>query len=621
MKLFAQYSLIPALLLAASTASAHTAAEVRARVDATPYGDVQSNQCVQVPRITWGGELATFYANGTDHRTTSGSYFNELGICVNLVPGDDVVKQAIDFKSGKSPFMRVTYRTASVLTEMLCKDPRTCPVVLFQMTYSVGDHLVSRKHVATPADYANTSWCVQIPGPHMGLVQDSLENVGKKWNDVKILDTDDLTISADSPANKFRAGKQCDVAAVITPDMVALVGDGVGTGALETVAGAHVVDSTAQASRSIADVYLVRKDWYDTNSNFIHRFAAGYFRASEWLKGNANARNKEYSKLIRFAASKAVFDLPDGNPTEADGLFQDCNLVGAPGSKLFMDETNTRKPGFTQFNRKGMDLAVASGFATTRVPLLKGALDWTKIHKLGRLKLTGVRTTPRFNAETVGDELAALEAGGSTDAQKYSFTIQMQPNATDFDPSHYATDLDKTIQMAGTYGNAIIEIRGHADSYKAVGHMLMRCLSKGDIRKTGSTGNWRYTFRDGTELIPTNTDKIVELIKAGACGAREERSNDKYRPVAVMRAARSLSQKRAQQARAALIRYAASKGVKLDPSQIVPTGYGMRDPIVPFHGGNSDADRAMRAKNFRVEIALIAVSAEALTTDESGWDL
>ena len=48
------------------------------------------------------------------------------------------------------------------------------------------------------------------------------------------------------------------------------------------VKGAHVVISTAHMSRSIADVYACRKDYYD-NRAWIDKFTAGYLKACEEL--------------------------------------------------------------------------------------------------------------------------------------------------------------------------------------------------------------------------------------------------------------------------------------------------------------------------------------------------
>ncbi len=55
----------------------------------------------------------------------------------------------------------------------------------------------------------------------------------------------------------------------------------VGSGAEGTVEGAHVVNSTQQMSRSIADVYAVRSDWYEANKPWVNKFVAGYLKGTE----------------------------------------------------------------------------------------------------------------------------------------------------------------------------------------------------------------------------------------------------------------------------------------------------------------------------------------------------
>ena len=51
-------------------------------------GTVDANQPLQVPYITWGGDMATFYANGGT-KTKSGSIFNRQGLDLRLKAGDD----------------------------------------------------------------------------------------------------------------------------------------------------------------------------------------------------------------------------------------------------------------------------------------------------------------------------------------------------------------------------------------------------------------------------------------------------------------------------------------------------------------------------------------------------
>src|SRR5712664_2872053 len=57
-----------------------------------PGGDpakrIKPDAVVEVPFIFWGGDVATFYANG-GLETTPDSLFGKQGLKLKLVPGDD----------------------------------------------------------------------------------------------------------------------------------------------------------------------------------------------------------------------------------------------------------------------------------------------------------------------------------------------------------------------------------------------------------------------------------------------------------------------------------------------------------------------------------------------------
>lgn len=99
---------------------------------------------VQVPFITWGGDVSTFYANG-GLTTAKGTIFDQQGIKVQLVPGDNFVRQVQNYMTGKSPFLRGTFRQVSLASEVINSDPRTKGVVVLQLTWSQGDHMVVRE--------------------------------------------------------------------------------------------------------------------------------------------------------------------------------------------------------------------------------------------------------------------------------------------------------------------------------------------------------------------------------------------------------------------------------------------------------------------------------------------
>src|ERR1051326_9276189 len=76
-------------------------------VGGVSVGNIKAGD-LEVPYFTWGGDVATFMANGGKGETKANSPFAKAGLKLNLVPGDDFVAQVKDYMSGKSPFLRGT---------------------------------------------------------------------------------------------------------------------------------------------------------------------------------------------------------------------------------------------------------------------------------------------------------------------------------------------------------------------------------------------------------------------------------------------------------------------------------------------------------------------------------
>ena len=140
-------------------------------------GEVKAGGEIQTPFIVWGGDVATFYANG-GLKTKSNSIFAKQGLKLNMVPGDDFVQQVRDYMTGKSPLLRGTFRMMGMASEVIGSDPRTKGVVLFQMTWSAGDHAVSRERLKTIKDLKGAKVCLQRGGPHEGFLDDLLSDAG-----------------------------------------------------------------------------------------------------------------------------------------------------------------------------------------------------------------------------------------------------------------------------------------------------------------------------------------------------------------------------------------------------------------------------------------------------------
>lgn len=114
-----------AVLSLVATASAQTS--FKSLVGDVKVADVSDTGPVQLPFITWGGDVATFHANGGGLTTAKDSIFGKSDLDFKMVPGDDFVGQVRDYMSGKSPYLRGTFRMVSMASELMNSDPRTKP--------------------------------------------------------------------------------------------------------------------------------------------------------------------------------------------------------------------------------------------------------------------------------------------------------------------------------------------------------------------------------------------------------------------------------------------------------------------------------------------------------------
>ena len=570
-------------------------------------GEVDASRPLQTPFITWGGDMVTFYANG-GLKTQSNSLFARQGLNLNLVPGDDFVEQVRDYLAGKSPFLRGTFRMMGMASEVIGSDPRTKGVVIMQLTWSAGDHMVSREHLKTLSDLKGKTVILQQGGPHVGMLDDILKTANLAWDDIKVQWAEDLTGTPNSPAEIFRNRSDVDACFVITPDMLSLCSglESRGTGAEGTVKGAKVLVSTAELSRSIADVYVCRKDFYDANKTLVRKFVAGYLKGSEDVlalkKQFEGQGSSEFEALL--ATTQGIYG---GTLEDAHGLISDCSLVGYPGNVVFFTQKG-QLSGFEGFQQSALDLAANQGYARERMGLFPPGWDYRNRDFIDYLEKTDIERQERFRAEAVISEIELLGSGDALDDKTIlTFTINFEPNQNVFSAVQYGAEFQRVIESAQRFGNAVVVIRGHADPTKTLLELVRAGLKKGVMQRSGSRGNYRYSF-NGKPLQLESTGKLIQLITAGQFDGVQE-----HNPRETLQAALNLSRKRAEAVLGSITEYAEGKGIQLDRSQIQPTGVGIREPFIA-KPANMDQAR----QNMRVEFRIIRVPAEATT--ESDFD-
>ncbi len=558
----------------------------------------------KIPYITWGGDVATFMANG-GLKTAKGSTYDKLGLNFEMVQGDDFTQQVKNYMQGE-PFLRGTFDMIGQASGVLGTDPRTKPVIIMQLTWSAGDYFVAREQYKNLNDFQNKKFKVvaQQNGPHVGFIASILDVSKIDKNNVEVVWVKELT-GENGPAELFRKDPSIDAACVITPDMLGLTGGEVGTGAEGTVKGAHVVVSTQTMTRAIPDVYAVRSDWYAQNKPYVEKFVSGYLKGCEQLvalRKNFTETNKlssEYKNILTIAqqafGEKAVPTLE----VDGHGLLLDATFVGLQGQVAFFEDTGNLN-NFYNKSKAALNLAVNWGYATKKTEFVHPALDYRQIAKISGLTYEEVKKESRIIAEQVD----VFPDSNLDDRTILSFTINFEPDQNEFTIDQYGQDFERAVEAASTFGNAVIVIRGHSDPTKTLVDLIKSGMSNGTIKRSGSTGNFKY-YVDNQELNLNQTNRVVELIKSN----RFDGVNPS--PRETMQSALNLSFSRATTVRDAIVEYSKSKMVNLDVGQIQPVGAGISEPLIAKPRNIEEAK-----KNMRVEFRIVKVPAEAIKSSD-----
>jgi ABC-type nitrate/sulfonate/bicarbonate transport system substrate-binding protein/outer membrane protein OmpA-like peptidoglycan-associated protein len=528
----------------------------------TPVGAVASGP-VQVPIITWGGDIATLYANGNSRNTVKTSIFGKLGLNLTLAREDVFAKQVEAYLSGRSPYLRGTLGMINMAAEVAGKDPRTKPVVIYQLTWSAGgDAMVVKSNIKTTRDLKGKTIAVQAYGPHVDYVAKILADAGLSAKDVSLKWVKDITGSANAPAAALREAG-VDAAMVIIPDALALTSSGtVGTGAEDSVKGARILLSTKTANRIIADVYAVRSDYLQSNRGEVETFVRGLLQGEEALKqlvANKAARVAEYKQTMTSAA-QLLLDSPQA-VSDAEGMYNDADFAGLGGNFGFFAKADNPR-SFTQLNKE-----IQTAFTSIGLLAQAAALDhpkWDYKRLSGGAAAVAAPEAQRFDSGKVATIVARKQQQGRLgEGELFSFEVYFKPNQDKFPAELYSDAFNRVAGLAATYGGAIITVEGHSDPMA-----------------------YLQAKRDGAPAVVLG---------------RTQQS------------AKNLSLARAMAVRDSIVAHARSRGTSLDPSQFAVVGHGIAQPKSGVCGGDPCAPKTEQEwqNNMRVEFRIIQIEAEA----------
>jgi hypothetical protein len=433
---------------------------------------------------------------------------------------------------------------------------------------------------------------------------------------VKVVWAKNLTGDS-SPAELFKKDDSIDACCVISPDMVGLCSgiDQKGSGAEGTVKGAHVVNSTASMSRSIADCYVVRKDFFDRRKDEVKKFVVGYLKATEqlldWKKtyNDGKGKSKEYTAALKLAQDIYGKKVLPSLETDAHGLVSDATFARIPGNESWFDDPSNLT-GFAAKQTAALETALKLGFVTDKFGFTKAGWDYKDISEAVGVKYV----KPVFVAGRVKGEVTdfAKDLDSNT---IFSFEIHFDPEQTTFSEETYAADFKRLVQNAQTFGNAVILCRGHSDPTLALQNFFWAAKTKGLI--TGTGPNYKF---NGKALDMADTKWVVDTVQStNLAGLNRANADGKTVPIddpkTTVAAALALSQTRANNVKKSVEAYAKKKGIFVDLSQIQTQGVGIAEPINPRPRNMNQAK-----ENMRVEFRVVKVNAEKLNEDSFNFD-
>ncbi len=532
-------------------------------LSAVEVGEVSDNTTVQVPLITWGGDLATILANGNGLRTGAGSIFGKSGLKLQLQREDVFSNQVKSYLSGKSPYLRGTMGMINMAMDVIGNDPRTRPVIIYQLTWSAGgDALVVKSGIHKVRDLKGKTIALQAYGPHVDYMTKILADGGLTPNDVTLRWLPDLTGSENAPMAALQQA-DVDAAFVIIPDAMILTSGGtVGTGAEDSVKGARILLSTKTANRIIADVYAVRSDYLQSHRKEVEHFVRGLLKGEEALKRlvrEKNSRRQEYKQLLT-ASAKILFDTPQAT-ADVEGLYADCEFAALQGNVDFL-ATQGFARSLKRLTAEIQPPFIQLGLLKSTASLASANWDYDQLGS--GLQVGPASQGQRFNQEQVAELVARRQQQGSLDSgELFKFEIFFKPNQNTFVADLYQGSFEKVIDYATTYGGALVTIEGHSDPL-------------GYLRKK----------KAGEQEL------VLGRIKQSA---------------------KNLSLSRAIAVRDSVIGFAKSREVSLDPSQFAVVGQGIANPKSGICGSDPCAPKTEKEwrDNMRVEFRILQVEAEA----------
>lgn len=403
--------------------------------DNSLFGDSNSDDVITIGVVTWGGYAGGQYFNEGFSASKTSRFYQDYGIQVEFKVIDDFVASRNAWKADEVDLL---WTTIDAFTTEAVGLAEYEPQVIFQADWSRGgDAIVVIRGINEVSDLKGKKVAFAEMTPSHTFLLWMLDAGGLTIDDIETV----KVASAIDAADLFKKG-QVDAAVVWSPD------DG---DCVAKIAGSKVLQSTKDASNIIADVFIVKKAYFEENKESLKKLYEG------WMIGASEINSLEEAK------TKAAKILVEGLGIAEDLCLQAINNVRlcTNGDNLNFYGLNTDYKGITgeeiynKMDVKYQDAGYIDGTITSWRLIANSSL-------VTACTLTGTEhqaeATKEFT-EVTENEAADLE------------TVSTKPVTIQFASGSYTVDdnmkyiIDKEfLDIAKSFANARIRIEGNTDN-------------------------------------------------------------------------------------------------------------------------------------------------------------
>ncbi len=240
-----------------------------------PTNSKGDGNTINVGVVTWGGYAGGQYFNEGFQANSKSRFLKDYGFNVEFKVLDDFVASRKAFENDEVQLLWCTIDAFPTESGGLSGDPQ----IVFQADWSRGgDAIVVRRGITSIKDLKGKKVGVAMMTPSHSFLLWLLDAAGMSIKDIKPTYVADAVAAAELFKND-----EVDAAVVWSPDDEACI---------RAVKGAKILQNTKSASHIIADGFMAKKSWINSNREKLQQLYEGWMIGASEINTRPSAKTK-----------------------------------------------------------------------------------------------------------------------------------------------------------------------------------------------------------------------------------------------------------------------------------------------------------------------------------------